>query len=483
MNLKKYFIVVLVLCVLPGMAFAVPYASQIRVGSTELTEGQGANIDYFLNQAADTVTIEIVNRNTSSVAATFSGTTDEGANSVTWDGSVNNSGGANIPGGPYRVKITANKNVADGWSQIKSNSSLGNYVEGTDLQTLFSGFSGKDTLISNDPDSDYFGYMFVSSSYSNPAIYGFIVLNPDLTVYDGNDGSDSVMNLPIVTANNQATWGVKWDVENTDSVWNVGQADPNITFAENPFEEDMVDADPDDNATGYSWRGCAPTIEGASKYLYIAANNDGSIYKIDVTGDETKAPFIQIGGGFTTTTYYSKDVEFDSNGNLYWTARNDGGTTGGKVYRFDASVIAAADAAGYLGDATAAWNISVPAADTHTKGIAISDDGDVYVATDQALYLIDNTSTATLTKTLATEDMVLDFSTITPEWSPSGYGCNITMDYGGNIYMPETANEQIRLLSPNGNTSVAVNAPLSQNISVVIPPTPSSGMDTWAIYK
>ena len=179
----KRYIVVIALFALAACAFAIPYASQIEPSATLILKGDGCDISYFVNQAGGTAAIEIIDTSDDSTVATFAGTATQGVNNVSWDGTDNNSGGTEIGAGVYRIKIAVNASAAAGWTQIASNSSVGDYIEEPSLlQTLFDGFSPLEFLISQNPDDDAFGYILVSSAYATPPIYGHVVLNPDLSI-------------------------------------------------------------------------------------------------------------------------------------------------------------------------------------------------------------------------------------------------------------------------------------------------------------
>ena len=108
-------------------------------------------------------------------------------------------------------------------------------------------------------------------------------------------------------------------------------------------------------------RDIAVAIEGSSKYAYVPKSL-AEIWKCDVSGDTvavSPAPFNIL--GLSDSTRYSKAVNFDAAGNLYWTSRfnDDVSGDGGMVYRWDKSQIEGASA-GALTEANATWAITPP---------------------------------------------------------------------------------------------------------------------------
>lgn len=491
--MRKAFLLVM-FSLLTGVLFAVPYASQISVSETQVASGAGLDISYFVNEDGGTATIEIVEEaNPSNVAGTFSGTATLGSNTVSWDGTDNNAGGTAIPNGNYRVKITIDATKAAGWTEIASNSSLGDIVDSgwaTIYQSLYEGWSGMEMLISKDPDQDSFGYILCSTAYGTPPIYGHSVFNPDLSNYDGGDGSTTWLNFPGTPAVNANTsvWGNCFDPADPEYVWVVGQAHPvNVLRAQwnATTLTDVTNADTNtDNA-----RDIAVAIEGSSKYAYVT-NGTGQIWKCDVTNDvvaASPAPFNIL--GLSDTGRYSKGVDFDANGNLYWSSRYDtaGSSSGdgGAVYRWDKSQIEGV-AAGALTEANATWAVAAPTNGSNLEGVAITPSGDVYchIANEDGLgndgsvrgiYYCGNASTASNVKTLQASDKVVQ--TYTPGIA-STYGVGIEADYAGNIYWTGRVQEQIRCYSPGGTTSVGVLAPTSQTFFVGV-----VSARNWILYE
>lgn len=497
--MKKTFLMIILSCFLASSVMAVPYASQIRVGATVLAPGTGTTINYFVNQAGGTATIQIVQEaNPATVVATFAGTAAKGLNAVNWDGTVDNAGGAALPDGKYRVKVTVAATAAAAWTEIASNSSLGNYIPAenpTIYQTLWDGFSPMESLISWNTDSDAFGYILTSASYSTPRKDGHVVFNPDLSTFDGGDGQNTWLNFPDAASNNTAIWGNCFDPEDDEYVWVGGQSSntPPCTVMYGKWNDITLQNATNEVADVSLGRDIAVVMIGANKKAFVAKGN-AAIWMADVTGNivnATPAPINIL--GLTNTGLYSKGVDFDASGNLYYTVRYDTAIStgaGAVVYRWDAAAVAAATA-GSLTEANATWEVTFPTGSSNAEGVAIDANGNVYAAiinegaltpandgTLRGIYLIGNVSQATNKKQLAVSDRVYAFYGTATIFS--GYGLGIACDLAGNIVYTDRNSEMIRIVGPEGNTSVAILGPISQTLEIAAPPLAAR---MWEIYE
>lgn len=492
--MRTLYVIMLILLITTPL-FAIPYASQIRCNPTSIHQGASLTISYFINEAGGTATIQIVEAaNPGNVVATFSGTANLGTNSVLWDGTNNNAGGTPVAPGNYRVKITVNANNPAGWTEFASNRSVGNFGPLATYNTIFNGFSGKDLIITWNTDSDAFGLIIATSAYITPSHAAGIVFNADTSMNDGADGFASRvlkgLRDGLTTVGNQDVWGTAFDPDNPDAVFIAGQAgsgaDPGLTglYYGTPLTSStLVDADPTDINSAALPRTVALLKEGTKKYAYFAQGNS-IIFKVEVGSDNTLIGTGQNIMSLATTTRYSKDIEFDSSGNLYWASRRTTGETGGAVYRWNNSQILGLPPSPTLTEANAVWNVQAGSNMLSCLGVAITPSGDVYTAfaggTERGIYYVGNVATPTLTKTLTTADRVVDFTTIGTGWTLSAFGANLKSDIAGNLYVVCTSTEQLRAFGPGGNTSVAIVAPVSQNITITTPPT---GMDRWELYN
>ncbi|CAN5281448.1 hypothetical protein BH09SUM1_BH09SUM1_27780 [soil metagenome] len=118
---------------------ATPFASDIRISSTNLAQTAGATITYKLGEAADTVTIDLLD-STDAVVGTFAGTATVGSNSVVWNGTTDNAAGSYLSlASNYKLRVTAAKNTASAWTIVRSHRSVGAYGQAADQSTLFAG--------------------------------------------------------------------------------------------------------------------------------------------------------------------------------------------------------------------------------------------------------------------------------------------------------------------------------------------------------
>lgn len=473
----------LAISVLAGVASANPYASKIRVSSTAFSAASPMTITYRLNEAADTLQVEILNGNTP--VATFNAPKLQGANQVVWNGRTDNATGALVPAGSYRVRITANKNSA-GWSEIASNTSLGNYVSAGIYHTLFSGYSPQDHLFVTQTDSDSFGLGFSPSSWSDPNHAGSIAFNSDLSTYFGDSGYASRI-FKAVPLETQATpvapfdlWGGGLDPDG-EYFYNVGRNTTlgyRIWLGRLSANSVMVDADPTGLYPDYP-RDIEISKEGNKKFAYITQTGS-AIVKAEI---DLNTHFLSGAAKFITAPdvpYELEDLAFDAPGNLYCSAYEATGQTGlgGGLFRWNVSQIAGALPATLLSPANAVWNVTYPSNMLYMDGVTVTPNGNIYVVmsagTDQGIYYVGNSSQATLVKTLSTADKVVDLAYM---GAMGSWSVNVQSDPVGNLVVIDRNNEQIRLFGPSGNSTNPIVAPTSQTFAIQ-----NAGVDTWSLY-
>jgi len=465
-------------------SLAVPYASFIRVSSTNPAEGVGLDISYVLNDAADSVTIDILDSG-SGVVATFAGTATRGDNSVSWDGTVDNAGGTAVAAGDnYAVRITADKNISDWTEYIERASGSGGSGQ------VFSGFSPNDTAVPTDTSSDVFGTVLVSTSWNG--VNGIIQFRTDLLTLDGVDGTVDFLDCGITTSVNYAVWNLDVMPNGRDVYANgeegvaEGGKEHWIVDGSGGSFTEMTEADPNDDVSSYSsgpwfW-GCCIVQEGTKTVGYGAHNTlafDRKIRKweiqngLAVPGSATD--FLSI-----DSSSVMSGVETDPDGNLYFTVESGG--DGSRVYRFDAVDVQpiSASAGIVLTTADASWVVDFPAPWDEVLSANVSPDGNVYalvnddVADAAAIFLVGPASTASLVKTLtAPTDIVADGFTVDGK-----YTC-LTFDLFGNLYVHDRGIEYFWAWSPPGNFSSPVDAPASQEFDIVT----VTGLPEWSDYR
>lgn len=487
----KRFIFTIMILAIASTVMSAPYASRISVDQIQISQGGHLTINYFINEAGGTATINIIKVSDSSVVATFAGTATKGANSVIWNGTVNNGAGAQVPAGNYRVKISASATKPAGWAEIASNSSLGNYVplaNATIYQTMWDGFSPMEFLIQADTNKEGFGYILVSTSYVTPRVDGHVVFNPDLSCYDGGNGQTTWLNYPGTSANNQGVWGNCFDPDDSDYVWVCGQSSTTNVMYGKWNDTTLVDKTGAATTEMANARDIFVRKEGGTKYAYVTKGSS-ILYKCTLDASNiVQASPVNI-FGLTDTLRYGKGVDFDASGNLYWTSRYNNSTSGngGAVFRWDKAQIEGATV-GSLTEANATWAVNMPG--SNAEGVAITPNGNVYACVVnedptndgslRGIYLIGNVSTPTIAKDLTVTDRVYAFYGTDFATALSGFGIGLGSDIAGNIYFSDRGQEQVRCIGPGGTTNVAVVAPTSQNFEIVFG---SLAVKNWAIYE
>jgi len=464
------------------MAFAVPYASLIRVSDAELQFG-GLTITYVLNHAPDTVTINIKNSGDATVA-TFAGTATQGRNSVLWDGTDTNAGGTLVAVATgYYVSITVDNNDAVALTKYAENLSGG----GGGGQ-VFVNFSPTDAVTFDNHDSDYFGILLMTSSYPAGGTYECIQFTMDGLTHDLQDGTtDSGAEHPAgaAGANNGTIWGLVHDPDDENILWGAGQSaiapqwyrvDVNSAIAGTVF----ADADDPSTPIGLLFpRDAALQNEGANKYLYYTRSN-GFIGKVKITGSTLDHLDQTDNITSLTANTYSKDLEFDASGNLYWTSRS--GAPAPRVYRWDSADVLAAPGTP-LDEANATWVVDFPTTVERALGSTVVN-GKLFTCTysddaiGNAIYEIGSTATGSIVGTAGeTVGQELVSGADNPD-SSNAYS-NISADQYGNLFTWDRGSERLQCWSPGGNTSITVDAPSSQDFDIDTPPT---GLKDWKTY-
>ena len=328
-------------------SYAGPYAGLVRVDDTSIMEGDGLSISYVLSYAADSANIEIIDA-TDDVIASFAGTADAGLNTVAWDGTVDNAGGTDVAAAiGCKVRIDVANNVAAGWVIAASNSSS--------TGTVFSGFSPNGAKAQLDEDLDTYGTILVPSAYSGGGYAACIVFQPDLDTLSG-DGFDSrVLRHPNDggTPGNGAIWGIDY-LPDSNIVLGCGQD----TYWYICGEETVTDASDASNGQTLltSPRDVEVVDEGGQLWAYSCTGNSViDKFKINSAGIAQATSVNVLSAASLGATLYSKDIEFDSAGNMYWVSRD------GYLYRWSSTLVqdvTASTSAPILG-ASAEWVVDV----------------------------------------------------------------------------------------------------------------------------
>ncbi|RKY61303.1 MAG: hypothetical protein DRP96_03595 [Candidatus Neomarinimicrobiota bacterium] len=179
-------------------SYANVYASHIEVSATELTV-DGVNvvtISFILNEAADSgVDVKIYDTDGVLVRTISLSAGVKGVNTVDWDGT--DDAGIPVWEGDYSFEITASDDGYTDWTKISD-----------DLKTVM--YSPKGIAINRDPNSPYFGRIYVANGYPGTsanagAFYnndGMYMFTPDQESYVFSDAGvdwSSSSNSPYKT--------------------------------------------------------------------------------------------------------------------------------------------------------------------------------------------------------------------------------------------------------------------------------------------
>lgn len=452
--------------------YAGPYAGMLRVGSTSVEPGAGTSISYVLPYQADSAAVEILDA-TGNVAASFVGGSTGGLNTVTWDGSVDNAGGAQLPEATgYKVRVTVTNDAAPGWIVAATNSS-------TAPGTLFSGFSPNGFDAQTLQSSDNYGVILTRSSY-NDATHphaASLLLGPDLQPIAGGDGyADRVVRHPKDTTapTNGAVWGGCF-LPNSEVVFGCGQ-DTNWYFSCLATDTNALDANGGFVQLTFP-RDVEVVDEGGQLWAYSCGSNSViDKFKINAAGVAEATSINVLSPTSMGATLYSKDLEFDSAGNMYFLSRD------GWLYRWSAAQVQAvtdAASAQVLG-ASAQWIVdsTTTLANRRFLGLEIVGDtvyigaGNAATSTTFALYEVGKTSTTSLVKTLTSADVKL----IGGRFVNGTYGA-LDADAVGNLLVNDRSTEYARLLTPGGSSVITVSAPTSQTFTIE-----ASSVGDWKNY-
>jgi hypothetical protein len=174
------------------------YATDIKLNGNlaGITNGSGTNvaISYILNEPATRgVTVNILSGSSvvrSIPVASGAAGARKGTNLVTWDGFGN--GGATLGGGTYTVNITASATGFTNWTQTSTDTNDGYHV-----------FSPRGIAVNTNPNSVYYGRVFVGNATENdPAaspgdLAGILKANADGSPADEGQGNTNGLQAGI----------------------------------------------------------------------------------------------------------------------------------------------------------------------------------------------------------------------------------------------------------------------------------------------
>jgi hypothetical protein len=300
---------------------------------------------------------------------------------------------------------------------------------------------------------------------------------------------------PVLGVDYSIVWGNCVDPDDSDYIWVAGQS----VLATHGGYMVMYGKYNDDKAAdacgGFSVldnaRDIAVVKEGGIKYAYIAQGTN-ILWKSAITGNSLSGTPVDI-LECVNIGLYSKGVDADSAGNIYWSVRRDNSSgTNGAIYRWSAATVQAATA-GSLNEANSDWDIQFPVGSLSVEGVAITPSGDVFASvygdsdgTLIGIYYLGNSSTTPNKKTLAPSDRIIAYGYDPVNYAQSSYGNGIQADYAGNVLRVNRSVEEIRAYSPGGQTNIPIVAPASQNFEITLPPTPTPpplAATIWSLYE
>lgn len=516
---KSLFVALSMLC-LGGSAYAIPFASYVKLGTTDVKYDTGTVISYVLNETADSVLIEVLN-NSNSVVASFEGTSTVGDNTVNWNGKNDNKNTENstpVAVGSYKFRVTANKNVAGtAWRTIASVRTdmpapagavlAPNFI--TSDQTapnLFNGIGPTFTYTLNNQTLDDYGTYLVQMSVASPSkMAAAMQLRGDLVLRDVADrtaskGYDSRTLKATVfesgTVASGSLWGGSLDPTDPQAVFVTGQdgafanqflygkvntdgSSANLT--ENMYEDNVA-------SPAFLPRGLTITVEDGVRKVYFISGND--LYKASINASNKIDSAI---GKISTLPNYARSITSDVNGNVYLLTRGTAAANpGGLVLRWNAATVKAAVGATALTAANAEWNVTIPTTMINMQGLTITPDGNVFtiaahtggvttLSNEAGLYLVGNISSATSPAALTSAaNRVVNFRTLTDNkaWALGNTYSSVNSDPVGNLIVVDRTNEQIRVFSAPGNTSKTTNAPSSQAFTINY----NAKVEDWKVY-
>jgi hypothetical protein len=449
------------------------FASNIKIngGMTNLTVAPGSNvtISYILNEPASAgVTVTIFSGATTvrTIAIASGPGTARGTNTVFWDGRAD--GGANAPGGTYRVRITAASRGYTGWTKITDDDNAGNYS-----------WEPMGIAVDRNPNSPYYGRVFVSNSFPGPGsslgdLVGIQKLNADGSYADEGGFSDG---------------GVAWHGLYV-SPWKMRVSDDDYLYIEDHYTRGDIyrfDGTISSNsllhvfaAVTNNWTGFQIVGQGTNNILWAADNLESMgigkfSVKEDGTFDANAGTQVVAAGGSPGMDVVPYAVAVDKAGVIYTLQYIlDQGNGSPRVFRYPAYD---PSTNGNTPELTADWQL--PAADDAAggHGIAVDPTG-TYVAAAFQGYQSAGYTSGNIKILKANDGMI-----VTNLDLGIGYTNNLTTDYFrhqdtdadwdavGNLYYLDEWPGCWRAFSPPGtNQSATVALATVQVTGSVVPP-------------
>jgi len=284
--MKKFLTVALLATTVVGLqqnAEAAAYASDLNYSATAIEPGDfPIDLSYRLNDDATTVTVEVLTSPGSTVVKTLSGPVARGQHNVSWDGTDN--GSSAVADGDYTFRV--NVLSADSATTITDTQ----WFTDTDPGTASAG-DPFGVTINNNPDSEYFGYIYVAHNRADTATNNLWAYPADMgnAAGGGADGLAAFSFAPDDASTSPTTGGINWD-DNGNVPRYVAIDEDDFVYANNWFESGEPDSlrqlwrwDADgSNPTLVLANSTNPEYSDATKFSTIqGTGTDKSIYLMD----------------------------------------------------------------------------------------------------------------------------------------------------------------------------------------------------------
>lgn len=305
-----------------------------------------------------------------------------------------------------------------------------------------------------------------------------ILLRGDLQPLSGNGYDNRVLRHPIEPDGSGASWGS--DILPDSDVFSLcGQASSGLYHTAGDGQDiSAVDATGGFTLLG-SPRSCSVLDEDGQLWKYMVAGTS-VIDKVRIGTDAiaTSDSINVMSGASLGLSLYSKDVQFDSEGNLYWVSRDS------RLFRWSNAAVKAIKTASdaKLTSGGAQWDISLDLAlpCRRTLGVGFSL-GKVYLLavdastpTNCVIYEVGDVTNASLgAKTLVAGDIAFNAG----KRLTDGTYCALSTDAVGNFVINNRSWETISLLTPGGETLITTTAPASQNMDIGY-----SSVRDWSLF-
>lgn len=420
------------------------YASGLRVNSVD--EANQVSISYFLNAPATALEFQLINSSTDvvakTVAITASGDLTKGSHTTTIDL-------GDALGGTYKWALKATAANKGSLTLVSNTESF---------------YATRGVAINNYPETDNFGYIYVSlctsgTSNSIAKTKGIFVYNPAITclnptsttgikdatwVADGA-GSTAVGSPYRVTVAEDGEVYVSCSKSPT-GVWKLPNGDPNQSLVK------VVDG-----GTPY---GICVTGTGASRILYTL---DGISYSSGCIGNilsyaigNSSLPYTGGSTTFKTAANVSLgnahcDIESDKNGGFWMTQNRSADATG-------LSILSHLTSAGTKNYNSSDGRLSLS---NSTRGVvAVNKDGSQVATCSGGAVKVFNVIFSEATPTLSLAYTAPASGTI---------GTNIdglAFDYANNLYIVSSTSERLHIYAPAATNTCTTPAPSTQPIAL-----------------